>query len=104
MSARPGKAPRDLAIFCEPDRASWIGNSNHIQWRDGHAVLTFGKHSGKRLIEIDPSYVKWMSADGRAGSFPRHVVRLCKQALELGKRPDEFYAWVAQTFGAPPRG
>lgn len=99
------KGSRELALFCNPDRANWVGNSGHIVWKDGTAVLTFGKNNGRKVIDVvtgDPGYVKWMCADGRKGMFPRHVVKLCKQALEMRGKPAEFQAWLVETYGAPP--
>lgn len=74
--------PQDWAVvadLCNPDRAAWVGPSHHLQWKDGRIVLSFGKHSGTPLTELDPGYVRWMAKDRR---FPPHVVQLCQRAVD----------------------
>lgn len=66
-----------LADWCLPpdavDRGGWF------VWREGHAVITRGKHSNTRIDELDPSYLSWMS---RLDDLPASTRRVVADALE----------------------
>jgi len=64
----------------------WVDPDRKLEWRDGQACLTFGKHAGKSLKDViaaDPPYVDWILerdfpdalkaiiAEAREGRFPR---------------------------------
>ncbi len=88
-----------VATFCDPGRASWVGPSRHLRWDNEVIVLGFGKHQGMAMHEIaagaDRSFLQWvMSKD-----FPPHVGEICKAALE--RTADDLHAWVKQRYGQP---
>jgi len=90
----------DLARLTNPERDSWIGNTNHFIWEEGQVVFNFGKYSGRLLLEVasmDASYLSWI----QRADFPKHVRNLCKGALE-GFAPEAFHARIASSFGPPP--
>ncbi len=94
-----GRAWEQIAHACEPERASWIGPSRHIQWSDdGAPVLAFGKHGGRALHELakgeEAGYLRWVLGK----DFPPHVREICEQALALPA--GEFLAWVSETYGS----
>src|SRR5262249_31222880 len=63
----------EIADICEPERQSYIGSSHHFQWREGVAVVAFGKHDGKPIhelaVEENGGYLRWMLDK----DFPHHV-------------------------------
>ena len=90
----------DLARLTNPDRESWIGDSNHFLWEENQVVFNFGKYSGRLLLEVaelDASYLNWI----KRADFPRHVQNLCKGALE-GYSEDLFNQRIVAAFGPPP--
>jgi DNA polymerase-3 subunit epsilon len=79
-----------LDAFCDQRDPSWIDPDGKIAFRDGEAVITFGKNAGRKLRDLartDPDYLRWMltkdfSAAVKAvvshalrGSFPRDPAR-----------------------------
>jgi DNA polymerase-3 subunit epsilon len=88
-----------IAHVCEPERPLWVGTSRHIQWRDGHAVIAFGKHNGTPVWQLahgpDADYLRWiMSKD-----FPAHVHDICRAALDRDE--GDFSTWLARNFRVP---
>lgn len=64
---------RKSSRFVDPDRK--------LEWRDGEASLTFGKHSGKTLKSVltsDPEYVSWVLAS----NFPEGLKVILREAQE----------------------
>ncbi len=66
--ARYPDLPQDLSglsAFCSNgDRARWVTGDRKFFWRNGEAVIAFGKNRGKSLqwlYENDPDYLRWMS-------------------------------------------
>lgn len=91
-----------VARVCEPERATWVGASRHLQWdEDGEVVISFGKHQGKPLPVLaagpDSGYLRWIIDK----DFPAHVRMICEKALEVPA--DEFRRWAQQTYGRPAR-
>ncbi len=93
----------DLAAIAEPERASWIGPSNHLQWNaDGEVVIGFGKNRGKPVLDFardreGRGYLEWILRS----DFPQHV----KGILQSLQRSRDSAAWtrsVAEEFGPPP--
>lgn len=86
-----------IANVCDPGRASWVGPSRHLQWRDEVIVLGFGKHGGTPVHELasgpDRSFLRWVLER----DFPPHVSEVCRAALDLPK--DEFLAWARRRYG-----
>lgn len=78
--------PRDLAAL---DTASggrqpgWATDCGKIRWgQTGDAVFAFGKNDGKRLIDTDPGFLRWVLGK----DFGADVHALCRAVL-AGKRP-----------------
>lgn len=98
----PGGDWGQIAQVCEPNRPQWVGTSRHIQWRDGDAVLGFGRHANTPVWELahgpDADYLRWIMGK----DFPGHVVQICRAALEL--EYEAFMDWLAGEFrvGAAP--
>ncbi len=99
-----GATPHDLALACDPDRHYWVGYSQHILWREGEAIFSFGKYNGRQVFDSKISdYLRWVC--GR--DFPAHVKQICRTAAEYiapgsGKGKGDFYAWLIETFNCPP--
>lgn len=92
--------PRDwnaIAQVCEPTRPQWVGTSRHIQFKDGDAIIAFGRHSGAPLWQLahgpEGDYLRWMITK----DFPGHVVDICKAALELDQQA--FMLWLERSYG-----
>lgn len=92
----------ELSTLCFPGRACWIGPSRHVQWQDGAATLTFGKHRGTALVDLaekDPGYLRWISEQG---SFPEHVKAIARKAL-AATDPKAFHTDLAGEYGWAPQ-
>lgn len=50
---------------------------------DGHVVLTFGKHAGKRVTAVDPGYLVWMSGADFPSSTKAVIARLIEHDGDL---------------------
>jgi DNA polymerase-3 subunit epsilon len=98
-----------IASVCDPrskERASWVGPSRHLQWRDEVIVVGFGKYTGAVLHELaagpDRSFLRWVIER----DFPPHVIEICRTALDLPA--DDLLVWARERFGqaaptqAPP--
>jgi DNA polymerase-3 subunit epsilon len=90
----------EVANVCEPERASWLGTTSHVQWNEaGVPVLAFGKHAGTALTELasgpNAGYLRWILNK----DFPHHVGEICDKALALDA--DAFLDWARSTFPAP---
>jgi DNA polymerase III subunit epsilon len=89
----------EVAEVCEPERARWIGPSRHVAWcaETGAPVINFGKHSGTSLSDLartdNGGYLRWILGK----DFPPHVRDICARCLECS--PDEFLAWLEDTYG-----
>ena len=72
----------DEIIKDQMERPSdWIDDDGKIVWRDGEAVIPFGKHSGKSLKTLcrhDRGYLNWMLS----GSFPQKTKEIIHLALK----------------------
>jgi DNA polymerase-3 subunit epsilon len=78
-----------------PERHSWAGPTDHLQWRNGKIVIAFGKHKGTPLLEADPSYLQWMIGK----NFPKHVEEIVHSALV--DNVDEFLSWARSRYPEP---
>jgi DNA polymerase-3 subunit epsilon len=84
--ASASRRPNDR--YVDPDRK--------LEWRDGQACFTVGKHAGRTVPEVlasDPDYVSWVIAS----DFPEGLKTILKEALE-GRFPKN--ATEAQPEGA----
>jgi len=63
-------------------KQNWLDSNGKIAWRDGSAILNFGKkHQGRTLQEIaktDDGYLKWMLED----DFEEDVKMIIRDALK----------------------
>ena len=91
------KSWKDLSDFGGSRLSTWIGPTKHFQWKEGKAVIGFGKHAGKTLTAIaqeqDGGYLKWMLGT----DFPEHVKAIAQEALN--KSPNDFEGWIKKEFG-----
>lgn len=85
--------PDDLAAL---DAASggrqpgWATELGQLRWRaDGDLYVAFGKHAGKRLVDLDDGFLRWVLRS----SFPADVSDFVRRVLR-GERP--------RAPGAPP--
>ena len=71
-----------LHEFCNPVNPDWIDPDGKFAWAGGVAVVTFGKHSGRRLQELaaepEPNYLHWMLAQ----DFSADVMQIVRDALD----------------------
>lgn len=62
----------------DPERAKWVGPSEHLVWKDSYqqsVIVNFGKHRGKDFAEIDGGYIHYLIEK----DFPKHIKALCAQ-------------------------
>jgi len=80
------KDPQTLHSYCNATSDRWVTQDRKFYWRNGEAVISFGKHRGKSLKwlqENEPDYLEWMKdsdfsdetksliEDAIKGIFPR---------------------------------
>ena len=56
-------AVHDLAAFIKPRDPNALDQEGKLKWRDGQAVITFGKHRGRSLQELvraETNYLHWI--------------------------------------------
>lgn len=89
-----GKPWPELAAIADPfpGREKWIGPSQHLQWTDAGAVFTFGRHKGKRIVQVDVGFLRWVQDK----DFPPHVKEVCHAAAQM--KADRFEAWLAERY------
>ena len=62
-------------------RAAGVDREGKFVWKEGEAVLAFGKHQGKPLRRVareDPGYLEWVARS----DFPEDAKRVASDALE----------------------
>jgi DNA polymerase-3 subunit epsilon len=87
-----------IATVCDPNRASWIGPSRHLQWQGDAIVFGFGRHQGTPVVELarsSPDYLEWIVNK----DFPAHVCEVCREAMARSEA--ELVDWVRARFGRP---
>jgi DNA polymerase-3 subunit epsilon len=87
----------ELAVYIDPERKNWIGESFHLQWENGVPVFGFGKHRGKPVsdaVKDDTGYSEWINS---RPDFPAHVRELVSAAARMDAA--EFRAFVVSEFG-----
>ena len=71
-----------LHELCNPVDPDWIDPDGKFAWAGGAAVITFGKHRGRRLQELaaepEPNYLHWMLAQ----DFSPEVMQIVRGALD----------------------
>ena len=78
-----------------PERHTWLGPTDHLQWRDGKIVIAFGKYKNTPLLDADPSYLQWMIGK----DFPKHVEEIVHSSLV--DSVEEFLAWARSRYPDP---
>jgi DNA polymerase-3 subunit epsilon len=75
----------ELDALCNPVDPSAIDETGRFRWRNGEAVVGFGKNSGAPLKQIatDPGFLQWMIRQ----DFADDAKRIASDALR-GKFPD----------------
>lgn len=75
--------PTDVAGLHEashPRDPSWVDANGRLVWRNGEAIVGFGKHRGRSLREMaaqEPGYLRWIVG----GDFSGDLKEICSQAL-----------------------
>lgn len=75
--------PNDVAGLHEashPRDPSWVDANGRLVWRNGEAIVGFGKHRGRTLREMatqEPGYLRWIIG----GDFSSDLKEICSQAL-----------------------
>jgi DNA polymerase-3 subunit epsilon len=69
-----------LADWCDPRPENAIDRRGKLAWRDGEAVLTFGRHRDRtlrELVEEAPDYLEWILGS----DFPDDAREIVRRAL-----------------------
>lgn len=86
---RYGDLPTDVQAlhdFCHPTQPDWVDPDGRLLWREGKAVIGFGKHREKSLESLaknNPGYLRWILT----ASFSDAVVAIVEAALR-GEFPE----------------
>jgi DNA polymerase-3 subunit epsilon len=87
--ARYDDLPRtvgELDEWCAAAPPGSVDRDGKFVWKNGEAVLSFGKYQGRSLRELartKPDYLEWIARS----DFPEEAKRIAKKALE-GRFPD----------------
>lgn len=76
------KDVKELNDFCAGD--PYVDYARRIVLRDGHPVFNFGKHKGRRVVEVftaEPQYYDWMMQ----ADFPLHTKQKISEILNRMK-------------------
>lgn len=95
-----GKAWADIQMAIDPDRASWLGPTRHIQWKNGKVILAFGKNNGAEVTRVDAGFLEWVIGK----DFPGHVKAICRAAIPVIRKQRtaaQFVQWCAEQWPPP---
>jgi DNA polymerase-3 subunit epsilon len=85
----------EVQSILQPDRAYWVGPTNHLKRTNAEVVINFGRNQGKtlhELIEAKDNYLNWiLNSD-----FPAELKEIISQAKETSKA--EFYSWLNEKY------
>lgn len=70
-------SPADLAEYSANRPPDALDGGGQVVWRDGCARLSFGKHAGKPLKDVDAGYFRWALGQ----SFPSSTHAIFRAAL-----------------------
>ncbi|MBN1894876.1 3'-5' exonuclease [bacterium] len=85
-SALPQDVP-SLHAFCNETPENFVTPDRRFYWRNGEAVIAFGKYRSKPLkwiLKIDPDYLQWM----RHGEFSDETKAMIENAFK-GRFPEK---------------
>lgn len=68
-------SPRELLEFLRDTDA--VDEAGKFRWVNGEVVITFGKHRGTPLRQVDPGFLRWMLGQ----DFPEDTKRVAREAL-----------------------
>jgi DNA polymerase-3 subunit epsilon len=74
------KLPREVKAIhelCFPKNPDWLDADGKLIWKNGSAVMTFGKWNGTPLNTVDKGYLQWMLN----GSFSDEVKDILRKGL-----------------------
>lgn len=72
----------ELSKICHPPDPDKIGESGKFRWKDGKAVITFGKYAGRSIQELPGDYLRWLCG----ADFPDEVKQIAREAQQ-GRYP-----------------
>ena len=75
----------ELHAFCNPVNPSNVDKNGRFKWRNGEAVVSFGRHNGETLREVAtnaPDFLQWIIR----ADFDADVKQIAQNALR-GKFP-----------------
>lgn len=76
-----------LHELCWPTDPNAIDPDGKIVWKDGRAVMNFGKHQGVAMTSVPRSYFTWVVGP-KAEKISEEVKQICRDAL-AGKFPEQ---------------
>jgi DNA polymerase III subunit epsilon len=68
----------ELAKICYPPDPDKLEDGGKFRWKDGKAVITFGKHAGKSIQELPRDYLQWLSG----ADFSDEVKQIAREAIK----------------------
>lgn len=80
-----------LDAFCNPRNPAWLDRTGKLKWKDGEAVINFGRNQGRLLRDLartEAGFLRWILNS----NFPQDTRDIVTDALD-GKFPE-----------APPAG
>ncbi len=75
------KTAQELSLFCNPVDDRFVDKTRRFIWRNGEAMINFGKHRGRSLREMksqQPDYLSWIMGS----DFSEEVKNIAKDALQ----------------------
>lgn len=73
----------ELDVASGGRRPDWATELGHLRWRDdGDLYIAFGKHEGRKLIDLDDGFLRWVASK----DFPADVKDLVWR-VRRGERP-----------------
>ncbi len=70
-----------LHTYCERRDPAWLDSQGKLAWRNGEAVINFGKHQGvplRHFVEHDQGFLFWMLNR----DFPKDTLAIVEGALQ----------------------
>lgn len=83
----------ELESLSYPDRANYIGPTDHIQWANDIPIFSFGKFKDKPIWIATTSYLHWVMST----NMPVHVRQICDRLLQFGR--EGLVEWLKENYG-----